>query len=418
VLLGRLGVARWAAALAAAPVLLDAYQLIFEEFVLSETLFAFLLVAGCAALLWNRRPGPAEAGIAGALFAGVALTRANGFLVIAPALAAVLALLWDPRRGRLRAAIPGLRPAAALVCAFALPVAAYATWFHDHHGTFAITNTGGDFLYARVAPFADCRTFSVPREERILCPRQAVGHRPRLRGSTVNWYMWARFGDNTSPRFKVRARPGGAALPGRFARRVILAQPWDYLGAVSHDFLRGFAPIRTRHDDELPISRWYFTQTYPVYSKYTPGILREHGEAPGRSRPALGRFLRGYQRFGFTWGPVLALGMIAGLAAALGLGRARRSGLRTAAFLFVAMALVTFGSTVAVNTFTWRYQIILVVLLPPVAALGLTALLRRPGGRQSTEASEPPPGSAGRYSHPASLVGSTEPHTSGGDSRA
>ena len=416
VLLGRLGIRRWAAALAAAPILLDAYQLIFEEFVLAETLFAFLLVAGCAALLWNRRPGIVEAGIAGALFAGVSLTRANGFFVFGPAFLAILCQLWEPRRGRLRAAIPALLPAAALVCAFGLPVAAYATWFHYRHGSFAITSRGGDFLYGRVAPFADCKRFSVPAEERILCPGQPIGHRPRLQGSTVNWYMWARFGDNTSPRFKILAQPGGDKLPARFARRAILAQPWDYFSAVSHDFLRGFAPIRTRHDDELPISRWQFSPKYPVYSKFTPGILREHGDAPGRSRPALGRFLRDYQRFGFTWGPVLALGMIAGLLAALGLGRARRSGLRTAAFLFAAMALVTFGSTVAVNTFTWRYQIILVTLLPPAAALGLTALLRRPDEPPFSEAPESPSRRTDRYPARTSLVGSTEPHHSAGDS--
>jgi hypothetical protein len=396
VLLQRLGVRRWAAALASAPILLDAYQLIFEEFVLSETLFGFLVVAGCAALLWNRRPGVAGAALAGALLAAAALTRANGFVVIVPALAAIACLLWDRSRDRLQAAFPAL----ALVCAFVLPVAAYATWFHHDHGSYAITNKAGDFLYGRVAPFADCKKFSVPAEERILCPGQPVGHRPRLQGSTVNWYMWARFGDNTSPRFKVQAQPGGGALPGRFARRAVLAQPWDYFKAVSHDFLRGFAPIRTRHHDELPISRWQFTPQYPVYSKYTPGILRDHGDAPGRSRPGLGRFLRDYQRFGFTWGPILALGMIAGLLAALGVGRARRSGLRTAAFLFAAMALATFGSTVAVNTFTWRYQIILVVLLPPAAALGLSALLRR------------------RYPHSASLVRSREPHQSAGESRS
>jgi hypothetical protein len=197
---------------------------------------------------------------------------------------------------------------------------------------------------------------------------------------------------------------------------VILAQPWDYVSAVGHDFLRGFAPTRTRHDDELPISRWQFSPGYPVYSKFTPGILREHGDAPGRSRPALGRFLRDYQRFGFTWGPVLALGMIAGLVAALGLGRARRSGLRTAAFLFAAMAFVTFGSTVAVNTFTWRYQIILVTLLPPAAALGLTALLRRPAESPFSEARESPSRRADRYPARTSLVGSTEPHQSAGDS--
>jgi hypothetical protein len=414
VLLQRLGVRRWAAALAAAPVLLDAYMLIFEEFVLSETLFIFLIVAGCTALLWRRRPRVLEAAIAGALFAGVALTRANGLIVIGPALVAILCLLWDPARRGLRSLVPGLLPAAALVGAFALPLAWYATWFHRVHGTYAITSAGSDFLYGRVSTFVDCKKFSVPAEERILCPGQPVGHRPQLMGSTVNWYMWARFGNDKSPRFKVYSQPGGHALPGRFAKRAIRAQPWDYFSAVSHDFLRGFAPIRTRHNDELPISRWQFKAEYPAFSKAAPQILREHGDAPGRSRPSLGRFLRGYQRFGFTWGPVLVIGMIAGLLAALGIGRARGSGLRTAAFLFAATAFVTFGSTVAANTFTWRYQILLAILLPPAAALGLTALLRPHSGER--EAPEPASGGTDRYPRPASLVGSRESHPSAGES--
>jgi hypothetical protein len=62
----------------------------------------------------------------------------------------------------------------------------------------------------------------------------------------------------------------------------------------------------------------------------------------------------------------------------LGLGSARRSGLRTAAFLFAAMAVAIFGTAVAVNTFTWRYQLVLVILLPPAGVLGIAALV---GGR-------------------------------------
>ena len=85
VLLQRLGVRRWASALAAAPVLLDAYLLDLEQFILAETLFELLLVATCAALLWRRRPGMVEAGIAGLLCAATALTRPNGMVVIAPA---------------------------------------------------------------------------------------------------------------------------------------------------------------------------------------------------------------------------------------------------------------------------------------------------------------------------------------------
>ena len=290
---------------------------------------------------------------------------------------AIVFMRWEGRRRLLLSLRRTALPVAALLLAFLGPLAAYATWFNSVNGTYAITSSGGSFLYGRVSTFADCRNFYVPPEERILCPGQAVGHRPRLQGSTVNWYTWARFGNALSPRFKVPFIPERLSLPGRFARRAIVAQPDDYFRAVSHDFLRGFAPTRTRHGDELPISRWQFTPENPPFSKFTPAVLARTGDHPLSSRPGLGRFLRGYQRFGFTWGPVLVLSVIAALLALLGVGGARRSGLRTAVFLFAAVPLILFGSTVAANTFTWRYQLILALLLPPAGALALTAMLRR-----------------------------------------
>ena len=66
-----------------------------------------------------------------------------------------------------------------------------------------------------------------------------------------------------------------------------------------------------------------------------------------------------------------------GSSAALGVGRARRSGLRTAAFLFTFTALAVYLPSVAVSQFTWRYQLPLLVLLPPAGALGLAALTGR-----------------------------------------
>ncbi len=377
----RLGVRRWLAALAAAPVLLDAYQVMLEEFVLTEALFAFLLVAGCAALLWDRRPGIVEAGLAGGLFAGVAVTRAVGAIVIVPALLTLLLLYWEGRHDVRRWVRSSALPAAALALAFAVPVVGYAAWFHHFHGSYSITSNGGVFLYGRVSTFADCKHFSVPPEEEILCPRQAIGHRPQLHGSTVNWYTWANYGNNKSPRFKLPEVPGRGALPGRFARRAILAQPWDYLQAVGHDFLRGFAPIRTRGADELPISRWQFTPHYPVFSRETERILRARGDHPPHARPALGRALRDYQRFGFTWGPVLIVSALAAALALLGVGRARRSGLRAATLLFASLPLGVFAATVAANTFTWRYQLVMAVVLPVAGALGLSALLEKRAGR-------------------------------------
>jgi hypothetical protein len=390
----RLGIRRWVAALATAPVLLDAYQLDIEHYVLAETLFEALLVAGCVALLWRRRAGVADAAIAGLLFAGVALTRANGFVVIVPALVTVLCLRWQaaPRarasggagarlvgaawRG-IRGLRPGLPAATALLVAFALPLAAYGLWFHRLHGRFAITDYGGRFLYARVAPFVDCSKFEVPPSERALCPSAPVGKRPTMAGSTVEYYMW----HYNSPVWNVPIR-----LTGDFARRAIRHQPLDYFRTVSHDFLRAFAPIRTAEHGELPISRWQFPPSYPHYLPNTDELIRTHGGGGSGVDRTLARDLREYQRLVFAPGPVLAIGLIAGLLAALGLGRARRSGLRSASFLFAATGFVTFGSTVVANQFSWRYMLPLLVLLPPAAAVGLTALLRRPEPRAARAA--------------------------------
>jgi hypothetical protein len=364
-LLLRLGVPRWGAALATAPVLLDAYLINIEEYILSETLFHLLIVGAVVALLWHRRPGIGAAALAGLLLAVATMTRASGEFVIVPALLAVLFL----RAGRW--------PVLALVLAFAVPIAGYATWFHSVNHTWGISSYGGQFLYARVAPFADCSKFSVPDDEKILCPTQPVGQRPTSAGSTVEFYMWDR---QYSPVYQITPENRRTKLAGAFAKRVILHQPFTYLGKVTHDFLRGFAPIRTRHHGELPIARWQFQTHYPHISPFDNKEIRLHGGSYGKVRPRIGRFLRRYQRFGFIPGPLLAASLLLGLAAMLGVRRARGSGLRSATFLFTAMAVLIFGVAVAANQFTWRYELILIVLLPPAGALALTALFRGDSG--------------------------------------
>ena len=54
-LLLRRGVSRWLAALAIAPVLLDAYQLQHEQALMPDLWFEALIVAGLAILLWQPR---------------------------------------------------------------------------------------------------------------------------------------------------------------------------------------------------------------------------------------------------------------------------------------------------------------------------------------------------------------------------
>ena len=98
-------------------------------------------------------------------------------------------------------------------------------------------------------------------------------------------------------------------------------------------------------------------------------------EAPGGGNPA--GILARNQHVGHTPGPVLAACAVAALAAAAGLGRARRSGLRVAAWTFAGLCLVVLVTAAMGSQFSWRYQLPQLVLLPPAGALGLTALLRR-----------------------------------------
>ena len=358
VLLLRLGVRTWLAALATAPVLLDSYQLNIEQFVLSDTLFLMLVLAGAVALLWRRPLGLAPAGLAGLLFAAATLTRSVGLIVIVPAVLTVLFL----RAGVSRVLV--------FLVLFSLPLAAYAGWFHSVHGAYALNGNSGRFLYGRVAPFADCTRFSVPPRQRVLCPRRPVGER-----LTENRFVWSK---RLSPYYRLDvARSRGdkpkwlvrSQVAGDFAKRVIRHQPFDYARAVAGDFVRGFAPTRTSDRGDAPVSNWRFRLTYPRFR------ARTNEEIGARVDRRLASFLRTYQRFGYTPGPVLAAGLVVGLLGAVGTGRARRSGLRSAAFLFSAVGFVLTLGPVAAVLFSWRYQLPQLVLLPPAFALGLTALL-------------------------------------------
>ncbi|HEV3407392.1 MAG TPA: hypothetical protein VG079_01785, partial [Gaiellaceae bacterium] len=360
-LLLRLGVRTWLAALATAPVLLDSFQLNLEQYVLSDTFFQLLLVTGCALLLWRRPLGLAPAALAGLVFAAAALTRTVGLAAIVPVVLTVLFLRAGPSR------------ALALLASFALPLVAYAAWFHSFFGVYALNGYSGHVLYGRVAPFADCTQFSVPARERVLCPTQPVGERP-----SENEFVWRK---RISPIYRLRPpaemtrdRPVWLArsqIAGDFARRVIANQPLAYSRAVGSDFLHGFAPARTSEPGDAPASNWEFHLTYPVFEPK----LNEAFDA--RVDRELASFLRAYQRYAYAPGPLLGAALVVGLLAAVGLGRARYSGLRSAAFLFSSLALILTLAPAAALAFSWRYQLPQLVLLPPALALGLTALTTR-----------------------------------------
>src|ERR1700691_3784870 len=87
----RRGVARWLAALAVAPVLLDAYQLNAEQTIMPDVLFETLLVAGMVLLLWQRRAALGLVILAALALGASATVRQVGEALIRPAVVSMLA---------------------------------------------------------------------------------------------------------------------------------------------------------------------------------------------------------------------------------------------------------------------------------------------------------------------------------------
>jgi hypothetical protein len=362
----RLGVRRWLAALATAPVLLDAYQLNIEQYVLSDTFFELCLVAGCAALLWRRPLSPPLAALAGLFFAAATVTRAVGLLVVIPIAIAILVLRPRPKQ------------VALLLAGFLVPVAAYASAFKIANGSFGLTAYTGTYLYGRVVEWVDCGEFSPEEYERPLCP----GEHEAL--EWVYQYMWT----SRSPLYDVELPPGKSRsdVAGDFARRAILGQPLAYVRNVAADSLLIFAPAKHGREGEFRVSQWQFQTEFPIPNQQRgwtvePPRRFSHGTDDGRVREGLAGFLRTYQRFGYVPGPVLAACFLVALAATAGLGRARHSGLRGPTGLFLALAVVLGLGSVASTMFAWRYQLPQLILLPPAAALAIESYLRRPAER-------------------------------------
>ena len=164
-------------------------------------------------------------------------------------------------------------------------------------------------------------------------------------------------------------------LAGDFARRVIRHQPGDYAKAVLLDVLRCFTPTRT-HTPRQPGSfsaYWAFRHQWPVFRRSLRQVVRRYGDTPGSDR-RLVPILRTYQRVAFTPGPLLAAALILGAAVALGIGRARRSPLRAATFLLTAWGVILVVVPALVLSFSPRFQLPQLVLLPPALALAVTAL--------------------------------------------
>jgi hypothetical protein len=375
-LLTRLGCPRWGAALATVPVLFDPLQLDLEQYVLSDVLASFLVLAGLVVLVWRRgratEGGPPQLGwgqsvAAGLLLSLAAWVRMADAVAILPALLYVMVAIRPWKRLVTRGGLVAL--------SFALPLVGYAGWFHASWGPWALSSYSGHFMYGKVASFADCKGMALPSYERSLCPSTRPGHR-----RSADFYMW----DPGSPQWKFHPPPGRSAdaVVANFSTRIILHQPLTYAEHAAADFSYGFSPVRGRGPDHYP--QWYhqFQSSYPTYhgvavASLVPDILWSYGHLRGSVQPRLAAFLHAYGRW-YVPGPLLASGLLVGMGAAVGLGHSRRSRLRAPCLAFSVGVVAVLLPPAALSVFDWRYQLPQLALIPVGACLGITALVRGP----------------------------------------
>lgn len=362
----RRGAWRWLAALASAPVLLDAYQLQIEQMIMSDALFQALLVAAFALLVWRRRPGLLVAAGCGLLLGLAVWVRLVGQPLIIPAVIYLLLAGGGTWRRR-------LANVAVCALAFAAPLLAYAGWHAAAGGGYQLTYQTSYVLYARVAPLVDCRALEMPAYERPLCPDRPIETRPN-----EDWYFW----ESPMRSYEPPAGMDKQQVLRDFAFRVARQQPAAVAKTIGWDYLKSFAWQKRTFGNDLPASRWHFTTDYPTYGIYADvdyaaqAVAYYGGFGPAVTEP-LTHFLRGYQlHVGFTPGPFLFAAGLAALAAALGLGRASASGLRAACLVWT-MAGVGVVLASDLYEFSWRYQLPALALLPVAGVLGVTALARR-----------------------------------------
>jgi hypothetical protein len=378
----RRGMWRWAAALAAAPVLLDGYQLQAEQTIMPDVLFEALMVAALTLLLWRRVPAAWQIGLAG-LAVGVAIdVRQVGEVLIVAALAYLL--VRAIRRQRLAGG-------ALFAVGSTFPVLIYLTVQLAVSGHFAFTQRNSSVFYGRAAAAANCATLRLPPDERSLCPSPQVAATLGIDGLV---------GDPAGPLLTYQPPPGMTieAMADRFERAVVMQQPMAVVGAIHRDFIKLFAVTRDTAPGDMPISRWQFQTTYPTYPplitlRYVASI-RPGGGQPSVVRP-LAAVLRDYQLHGgYTPGPLLAVAALAGLAGScmLGVGGRRRehAAMATACLLTTAPAIILLLAS-DVYEFSWRYQLPALVLLPPAGILGAAAITTamRSAAPEQAKASEP-----------------------------
>jgi hypothetical protein len=399
ILLRRRGVSRWLAAIAMAPVLLDAYQLQMEQTIMPDVWFEAMLVAGLALLLWRPVLTMPLVIAAGVVLGASATMRQLGEVLIFPVVLFALLAGGGWRRALTRSA--------ALIAAFAVPILLYCGVNDIQTGHFWLAR--GQTSLGRETAAADCATLKVPADVRRLCPtpsEQAMG---------PDWLEHS----GKSPLYATPVPAGQRRAPlfAQLGSAIRHQQPLRIAGAIARDSIRLFALTRGPVPSVTPIARWQFQDHYPVYPNWvtlrqgtiTIGLqkafhpfhfvpLNPSYGGKAQVNGTLAQLLRRYQfHGGYTPGPVYLVASLLALAGSLLLLFRRRLGQRArqaalACLLFTATAVVVVLGP-DVYEFSWRYELPAVVVLVPAGVLGLAALWNWRRGRERPAADTPAPGS-------------------------
>jgi hypothetical protein len=354
----RLSAGRVAAAGAAAFVALDGYAIALEQHVLSEALFALALTASMYLAVTARTP--LGLGASGLLLAAAVTMRAVGLFAV-PAWA--LYVLWT-RRDR--------RTLAVAAAALALPLLAYSTAHYAKTRQFGVVAADGWYLYARVAPIADCDGVSIPEGTEGLCDKPAGP-----RAADPDFYLW----DEASPARRVygdisegstdRWRFVDSRMKG-WARAHIEARPGRYARDVGDEFVRFFRPGGGGIDSTIELPRSAEEQRINDHPEIRPEHLPDWSPSARWPAAAVRDYASAVHLPRWAMG-ILALASLVAVAAAAALRRRVRMRHVPEIALLAGAALGILLATSATNALWLRY---LVPVAPLLSCAGVAALVQ------------------------------------------
>jgi hypothetical protein len=337
----RLHSSSWLATGAAAVPLLSGDHLYLEHILMSDYFLIFLTMAGLTAAVFafagNRRAGWLCA--ASALLGLASLVRNVGIILVP--LLGLCALLGNGKSLRARAVVV----AAAILPALVVIVLYSGARVVTHGRYLGFSDMPGWDLYARVAPFADCRRFSPPPGTSILCESTPPSQRYGSLG-----YIWD---ESSIARRHFPLIPATQKVLGDFAWQAIMHQPESYISTVLIDLARYLDPLLDRRayggqSPEIISFGWRDISVERLIvktlsKKYHKTKVHQHGQ----------KLLAFYQNLFRLNGFLLAALFVLTCA---GMIRARGS-LRVGIFLFGLVAMGFYVVPVMTLSYDFRYGI-------------------------------------------------------------